>query len=101
MPRHPAAPDPKTRSAKRLLLRLAFATALLLAVAIMKYGIFFKQMCGPYAVYRTRFGLYFCEFNSEADPDFYCSHKVKGLSGYFLLRDLTQSECGAAVPLRW
>lgn len=82
---------------RRVLVAAALLVVAAAGLAFMKYGRVHKQDCSGISVYRTNFGLYHCEFNSEAHPDWQCRNKVAGIEGYFLLRDLTPQECAAAT----
>jgi hypothetical protein len=48
--------------------------------------------CGEMPLYRYRFGIYACDLNEEAHPDFQCYGKVGGLMSYLGLKTLECEE---------
>ena len=69
-------------------------TLLLLAGWLIPFKYNNEGYCSESQLYRYQFGVYACEYNAEAHPDFQCWDKLGGFMSYIGLKEL---ECEARM----
>ena len=69
-------------------------TLLLLAGWFIPFEYNNEVYCSESTLYRYQFGVYACEYNAEAHPDFQCWDKLGGFMSYIGIKKL---ECEAKI----